>query len=140
MKFFRVLYFIFVVQSVVGFSKTKVWLIYGENVKNLKDKSKFNKPEEAVQNLILSGKHSDDIVKRLSNYQLIYSILGLIVGLICIFGGVFLFYSGITGSMNWTAKILGASSNLVNSAPGAVLFIVGLFIVFISRFMIKSRR
>ena len=48
-------------------------------------------------------------------------------------GGIILFLYGVAGSTNWTAKILGAESNMTDAAPGAVLFIVGLFIVLITR-------
>ena len=73
----------------------------------------------------------------LAKYQLIYSIIGLALGLVAIIGGIYLFIKGVTGSMNWSAKILGAESNLVDAAPGAVLFIVGLFVVFVTRFKFK---
>jgi hypothetical protein len=78
--------------------------------------------------------------RRFSLYQLIYSLSGLILGLICIIGGIFLFLNGIVGSTSWTAKVLGAESNISDVAPGAVLFIVGLFIVLITRFKIKVKK
>ena len=40
----------------------------------------------------------------------------------------------------WTAKFLGASSQILDAAPGAVLFIVGLFIVFVTRYKVTSSR
>lgn len=73
----------------------------------------------------------------LAKYQLIYSIIGLVLGLSSMLGGIVLFIKGVSGTMNWTAQILGAESNIVNAAPGAVLFIVGLFVVFITRYKFK---
>ena len=73
----------------------------------------------------------------LAKFQLIYSIIGLVLGLASILGGIYLFIKGISGSMNWSANILGAESNIVDAAPGAVLFIVGLFFVFITRYKFK---
>ena len=80
-----------------------------------------------------------DHVERLSKHQLIYSIAGLILGLVCILGGVALFINGVAGSTSWTAKILGAESQISDAAPGAVLFIVGLFIVLITRYVLKVK-
>lgn len=80
-----------------------------------------------------------DHVERLSKHQLIYSIAGLVLGLVCILGGVALFINGVAGSTSWTAKILGAESQVTDAAPGAVLFIVGLFIVFITRYVLKVK-
>lgn len=85
-----------------------------------------------------ANRHPDH-VERLSKHQLIYSIAGLILGLVCILGGVALFINGVSGSTSWTAKILGAESQVSDAAPGAVLFIVGLFIVLITRYVLKVK-
>ncbi|PLY01545.1 MAG: hypothetical protein C0622_06995 [Desulfuromonas sp.] len=73
-------------------------------------------------------------VEKLSGHQLAYSIAGLVLGVICILGGIALFMNGITGSTSWTAKIIGAESNISDAAPGAILFIVGLFVVLVTRY------
>jgi len=78
-------------------------------------------------------------VERLSRHQLVYSIAGLVLGLVCVLGGVALFANGVAGSTSWTAKMLGAESTISDAAPGAVLFIVGLFIVFVTRYSLKVR-
>ncbi len=76
---------------------------------------------------------------RANYFQLIYSIAGLVLGLVCIIGGIILFLRGITGSTSWTAKIIGAESKVSDAAPGAILFIVGLFIVFVTRYIVKVK-
>lgn len=81
-----------------------------------------------------------DLWKRVTLFQLIYSVCGLILGFVCILGGVVLFLHGITGSTSWIAKFIGVESNLSDAAPGAVLFIVGLLIVWITRFNLKTRK
>lgn len=73
----------------------------------------------------------------LSKHQLIYSIAGLILGLICIVSGMVLCLNGIVGSTNWTANILGAESQISDAAPGNILFFVGLFAIYISRYVFK---
>ncbi|MES2365264.1 MAG: hypothetical protein V4563_05185 [Pseudomonadota bacterium] len=75
-----------------------------------------------------------------ARYQFIYSILGLVLGLICIAGGITLFFAGVTGSINWTTKMGSAESSLVNGSPGIILFLVGLFVVWISRFSIMLKK
>jgi len=76
--------------------------------------------------------------QKASLFQFIYSLAGLIVGLVCIIGGIVLFLHGVAGSTSWTASFLGASSDISDAAPGAILFIVGLFIVWITRFEVKA--
>ena len=76
--------------------------------------------------------------KRLSVFQLIYSLGGLILGIVCIIGGIILFRHDVTGSITWIAKGGGAESEISDAAPGAILFLVGLFIVLATRFTWKS--
>ena len=86
------------------------------------------------------GHHSDELIEQVSRHQLVYSICGLVLGSLCVIGGLALFLAGVTGKMSWTAKFLGASSEILDAAPGAVLFIVGLFVVFVTRYVLKSSR
>jgi len=73
-------------------------------------------------------------------YQVIYSIAGLILGMVCMLGGIFLFLRGVTGSVSWTANLIGAESSLTNAAPGVILFIVGLFTVLITKFDVAVKQ
>ncbi|WP_197120962.1 hypothetical protein [Pseudoalteromonas sp. NZS100] len=73
----------------------------------------------------------------LAKYQLIYSIIGLAVGLVCVLGGIYLFIKGVMGEMDWSLKVFGNESVIANAAPGAVLFIVGLFLVIVTKFKFK---
>jgi F0F1-type ATP synthase membrane subunit c/vacuolar-type H+-ATPase subunit K len=86
------------------------------------------------------GEHSDGVITEASNHQLIYSLAGLGLGLACVVGGIVLSLAGVDGRMSWAANFLGASSKIVEAAPGAALFIVGIFIVYVTRFRIKSKR
>ncbi|MHB8987927.1 MAG: hypothetical protein ACYC6S_04000 [Desulfobulbia bacterium] len=81
-----------------------------------------------------------DVVKELSKHQLLYSIGGLILGVVCMIGGIVLFLNGVTGATSWTAKLLGAESQFSDAAPGAVLFIVGLFIVLITKYVFNVKK
>lgn len=78
--------------------------------------------------------------QHLGSYNFIYAVLGLVLGLVCIIGGIVLFLNGVVGSTSWTAKILGAESNISDAAPGVVLFIVGLFVVFVTKFDVKVKK
>jgi hypothetical protein len=77
-----------------------------------------------------------DSYKRFSIFQLIYSLTGLILGLCCVIGGIILCLLGVVGDTNWTAKVMGIQSEVSDAAPGVILFIAGLFIVWITRFSI----
>jgi hypothetical protein len=113
------------------------------NAPAMSDKDKKRKQEPVVEianEADFVGEHSDRVITKVSNHQLIYSLAGLVLGLACIIGGIILFLAGVSGKMSWTAKFLGASSEILDAAPGAVLFIVGLFTVFVTRFRIRSKR
>ena len=73
-------------------------------------------------------------------YQFIYSMFGLVLGLICMLGGIVLFLRGVAGSTSWTAKFIGIESHLSDSPPGVMLFVVGLFVVWVTRFTIKAQK
>ena len=75
-----------------------------------------------------------DLQIALSRNQLIYSLVALILGLACIVGGLVLFLNGVAGSTSWVASILGAKSELSDAPAGVVLFVVGFFIVFVTRY------
>jgi hypothetical protein len=40
--------------------------------------------------------------------------------------------------INWSLKLLGARSELADAEPGTILFVVGLFYVFVTRFVVKA--
>lgn len=65
---------------------------------------------------------------------------GLVLGVVCMVGGVVLFLNGVAGSSRWTAKMLGGDSTLTDAAPGAILFDVGLLAVFLTRYKVKLDR
>ncbi len=79
------------------------------------------------------------VVEKSILYEAIYSVGGLILGLLCIVGGIILSILGVTGSIDWSAEILGAESTISNAAPGAVLFIVGVAIVFLTRYKVNLK-
>jgi len=66
-----------------------------------------------------------------------YAKLGLFLGLATIIGGIILGLNGVTGHTSWTAKLLGLESNINDAAPGVVLFIVGIFFVYITKPRVK---
>jgi hypothetical protein len=59
---------------------------------------------------------------------------GLILGLVCIFVGLALGLSGVVGNTSWTASLLGLSTSLTDATPGVIVFVVGIFMVLITRF------
>jgi len=77
---------------------------------------------------------------RLAMLQLIYSLAGLVLGLACIIGGTLLFFHGVIGSSSWVGEVIGVKSMLSDAAPGTVLFIVGLAVVFLTRFTVRVRQ
>jgi len=67
-------------------------------------------------------------------------MMGLVLGIVSMIGGISLLLSGVAGSTSWTTKILGNQSTITDAAPGAVLFVVGLFGVIVTRYKVKMNR
>lgn len=81
---------------------------------------------------------SDAMLQRdLARFQFYYSIAGLILGLLCMIGGIALFILGVTGAADWYTNIWGAESRISQAAPGAILFIIGLFVVLFTRYKFR---
>lgn len=82
---------------------------------------------------------SDDpkILEKVISFQFIYSLAGLIMGALCLVSGTFLLCSGVVGSTSWTANVLGFESSISDAGPGLIIALIGLFIIFITRFCIK---
>ncbi|MEO6798266.1 MAG: hypothetical protein ABI401_06245 [Candidatus Dormibacter sp.] len=76
---------------------------------------------------------------RLVVLQLIYSLAGLVLGLSCVIGGILLFFHGVAGSTSWVGQFIGAQGRLSDAAPGTVLFVVGLLVVWVTRFEVRVR-
>lgn len=81
----------------------------------------------------------DDNYKLALRYKLIYSMAGLFLGLACIVAGAILGLFGAVSKTSWTAEFLGLSSKLTDATPGIVVFVVGIFIVLITRFGLKVK-
>jgi hypothetical protein len=77
---------------------------------------------------------------RLALLQLIYSLAGLVFGLACIVGGILLFFHGVAGSSSWVGEFIGVQSKLSDAAPGTVLFVVGLAVVWLTRFAVRVKQ
>lgn len=71
---------------------------------------------------------------------MIYSLAGLVFGAACILGGIGLFLHGVVGSSSWVGSMIGVQSKISDAAPGTVLFVVGLAVVWVTRFAIRVRR
>ncbi len=82
---------------------------------------------------------SAKLIQRMALYQLVYSMSGLMVGLVCMSFGTAMFFHGVYGSTSWVARVLGFDSTLSDAPPGAVLFVAGLLVIFVTRFKVKVR-
>ena len=67
---------------------------------------------------------------RVTLYKLVYAISGLVIGIACIAVGVILILNKLTGSTIETVK----RSELISVTPWAVLFIIGLLVIVVTRY------
>ncbi len=86
---------------------------------------------------IKTHSHSAEILEQAVKGEYQYGKLGLILGVLTILGGIALGLNGVAGHTSWTAKVLGLESNINDAAPGVVLFVVGIFFVFITKPRVK---
>jgi hypothetical protein len=85
-----------------------------------------------------SGLASDNgLTKVAILFQGIYSILGLLVGVIFLVGGLILLLSGIGGSSHFVAEILGAKFDLSDATAGVICAVLGFIVIFVTRFEIR---
>jgi hypothetical protein len=86
------------------------------------------------------AKKNPDVVAAIVKQQYRISLLGGVIGIICIAGGILLFLKGIAGDIDWVTKVgPGVTSKLTNAAPGAILFVVGLFSIYFSRYKVTIK-
>ena len=95
-----------------------------------------NLPASDIPKSIKSTKLWDKVVK----FQFIYSILGMITGIIFMVIGILLFINGLDdGNSELSIKILNSSFDIKKATPSGILFLVGLIIVFITKFKISAK-
>jgi len=100
---------------------------------NIEDLTKKNEDGEILYSLRIHKDTPPYLQNKLAEHEYGYGKLGLLVGVVCVLGGLLLCLNGIAGSTSWTAKFLGAESNISDAAPGVVLFVIGLFIVWVTK-------
>lgn len=67
-------------------------------------------------------------------FQFWYSVMGLIVGVLCVLCGLILFLRGVKGGTSWSIEVLGLRSHITGALPGVVFAIVGFLIIYITRY------
>jgi hypothetical protein len=80
---------------------------------------------------------SEAVIKAAIYGEYVYSCVALLLGLSAIIGGSILCIYGVTGHTSFTASLLGLSTNLNDAAPGVVLFVIGLFMIWATRPKVK---
>jgi hypothetical protein len=83
--------------------------------------------------------HSANLLQTAVEQEYRYGRLGLGLGLSCIVGGIILGLNGVAGSTSWTAKLLALESEINDAAPGVVIFVVGMFMVWITKPKVKMK-
>lgn len=100
---------------------------------NIEDVVRKAERGEILHSLEISSKTDPNLQSTLAEKEYAYGKTGLIAGGICILIGAILCFMGVVGTTNWTAKAVGFESNISDAAPGVFLFVVGVFIIFITK-------
>ncbi len=105
-----------------------------------KEKAKFFQNFRRTNREITVEKgRSDEYWLKTTKYHFLYSIFGFIIGIFCVIAGVILFLHGAISNTSWTTKILSLEIELTDQAPGLAFGILGLLIIFVTRFKVKSK-
>lgn len=75
----------------------------------------------------------------LSKMQLVYSIVGMGVGLACVLSGGYLSLNGYSNNSKWLITAMDLKSEISDAGPGVILFVVGVLIIYTSRFRVKVK-
>ena len=78
-------------------------------------------------------------VNKSIKYQFMFSLVGLALGFLCIIAGFILVYLGVSGKIDWSIKLISASSSLSKASPGVVLIIIGFLTIYTTRFILKIK-
>ena len=114
-------------------SKKLIW----EREEIMSNKSDPSKP---IRTMKVPDNLGRSFWKQTNRFHFIYSLFGLLIGAIFIILGIVLFFHGVGGSVSWTAKILGLESQISDAPPGVVLFVVGLFVIFVTRYSVEAQK
>jgi hypothetical protein len=102
-----------------------------------------NKPPRVQIEYDVEGEAIDkETLKHIADLQFKYSVVGLVLGMASIILGCILLYVGITGESSFAANAVGMKTELNDAAPGTVLLIIGLLIIYVTRFKftVKKRK
>jgi hypothetical protein len=108
--------------------------VVAHNARELKGTKTHSNPERASERSA-----SERLLAEAIKGEYRYGMLGLILGITSIICGVVLCLNGVAGSTSWTARVLAMESKVNDAAPGVVLFIVGLFFVWVTKPKVKLR-
>lgn len=97
------------------------------------------RPENVIHSVEIKPSTPVGLQEKLAEAEFRKGREGLVAGVLCIISGMALCYLGIKGTMTWTAKILGSESKMWDASPGAILFIVGVFIIMITNPKFKHK-
>ena len=72
-------------------------------------------------------------------FQGIYSILGLVAGVVFFVGGLLLILGGVTGSSHLAAEVLGSKIDLPDASAGLICVVFGFLVISITKFEVQVR-
>lgn len=100
---------------------------------NIEDLCKKAENGEILYSLQINKNTPPALQKELAKHEYGYGKLGLLVGVVFLLGGLLLCLNGVAGNTSWTAKFIGAESKISDAAPGVILFVIGLLVVWVTK-------
>ncbi|MEZ9822975.1 hypothetical protein AB4238_20510 [Shewanella sp. 10N.286.45.A1] len=92
------------------------------------------KYSEVKQSIKVDPSTSEKLQEKLATMQLVYSLVGSLIGAGSMVAGVLLLVNEVQGNSSFVADIVGSSVELSDATPGVILFVVGLLIIVVTKF------
>jgi hypothetical protein len=93
-----------------------------------------------IEEVEIDRRQPIDVQKRIVEAEKENASQGRLTGLLILLVGVLLTLAGVTGAVDLKLSGLGLSGNLGNAAPGVVLMVIGLFVIWRTNLRIKQKR
>ncbi len=100
----------------------------------------MKKPGYQIEEVEIDPKLPEKIQDKVVKGEMESAKGGRRIGLGVIVLGVLLTILGATGAVDLRLQGLGLNAHVANAAPGVVLMLIGLFIIWLTRFTVKAAK
>jgi len=101
-----------------------------------KSTKKVTNKEDIITETVMPDGVDSKTINRLSRRELIIAILGFVFGVVIILLGIILLLNIDRGEIELLVKIIGLHIEVTSAPPGIVISLIGLIVIYITRYRI----